>query len=108
MFGEALWNQTVIAFTRLSRKSSDREDREKNAGKTDEKLADEYLRLVLKKLPKSRSLKYLFIDARRDKEDSTSEQLLQSSMKNLWMLLQKAPELPADRAKKAETEDLSS
>ena len=104
MFGEPFWSQTVVIFTRLSMKESTKEERERSAGKTDQKLAQEYLLAVRKKFPSCRALKYLFIDSSRDRSDTTSEQTFQSSMEQLWSMLQGAPELPTDRVKKAQSE----
>ena len=104
MFGEAFWPQTVVIFTRLSMKESAKADRERIAGKTDQKLAQEYLLAVRKKFPSCRALKYLFIDSCRDRSDTTSEQTFQSSMEQLWSMLQGAPELSTDRVKKAQSE----
>ena len=104
MFGEPFWSQTVVIFTRLSMKESTKEDRERSAGKTDQKLAQEYLLAVRKKFPSCRALKYLFIDSCRDRSDTTSEQTFQSSMEQLWSMLQGAPELSTDRVKKAQSE----
>ena len=105
MFSEAFWPQTVVIFTQLSMMAFSKEERESREGITDEKRAKNYIQTFRRSFPRCRALEHLFIDLRRDRSDTTSEQKFQSSMQKLWSMLQGAPELPTDRVKKIQSEN---
>ena len=104
MFSEAFWSQTVVIFTRLSMMAFSKEEREKREGITDEQRALKLMLAVRKKFPSCCKLKYLHIDSCRDRSDATSEQAFQSSMEELWSMLQGASKLPTVQVKKAQSD----
>ena len=98
MFGEQFWKQCVLIFTRMSMDKKNKRLREKNAGKSDDDIASEYVKEVEKKFPNSRGrgnmgLRHLFLDACFDEEDEHEEEEFKSSMDNLYKMLSMAPRL---------------
>ena len=98
MFGEDFWKQCVLIFTRMSMDKKNKRLREKNAGKSDDDIASEYVKEVEKKFPNSRGtgnmgLRHLFLDACFDEEDEHEEEEFKSSMDNLYKMLSMAPRL---------------
>merc|ERR1712037_176398 len=83
MFGEGFWKQCVLLFTRIPMSKADKKRRAKE--ESDEERAAAYVREVEKKFPNSAGgLRYLFMDACYDEEDSDESAHFQKSMKELY------------------------
>ena len=93
MFGEHFWAQCVLIFTRMPMDKKGKKKREKTSGKSDEDIADAYIKEVEKKFPNGRGLQYLFLDACFDDEDEDEDEAFQTSMGSLFKILTEADKL---------------
>ena len=93
LFGQQFWQQTVIIFTQLSMDTKSVERREKSRGKTDEKIAVQYLKSVEREFPHGKGLQYLFLDACYDFRDEVERKAFTEAVSQLWEITEKAPNL---------------
>ena len=93
MFGEQFWKQCVLVFTHMPMDKKSKRLRKKNRAMSDDEIASEYVGEVAKKFPKSKGLRYLFLDACYDEEDEDEGVEFQRSMQALYQMLSNAPKL---------------
>jgi predicted GTPase len=104
MFPKEFWNQVVFVFTKMRMDEKTRKRRERDNRRSDEEVAENYLNLVRSLFEESRGLKYLYIDALYDKNDSFENYAFQTALKTLGNYLHKAPALSTTHVKEVETE----
>jgi len=93
MFGEQFWMQCVLIFTRMPMDRKAKRKREKTSGKSDDDVAQAYVKEVEKKFPNGRGLQFLFLDACYDDEDEDEDAAFKTSMDSLYQMLTTAPKL---------------
>ena len=93
MFGEQFWKQCVLIFTRMPMDRKAKRKREKTSGKSDDDVAQAYVKEVEKKFPNGRGLQFLFLDACFDDEDEDEDAAFKTSMDSLYQMLTTAPKL---------------
>ena len=105
MFSKELWNQVVVVFTRVSMDARIKSKREKTTKKTDDELAEDYMKVVQNQFKEATRLKYIFLDAVYDKEDETEAKAFDKALGVLKTLLDEAPNLTTEKVKEVETEN---
>ena len=63
MFDKDIWKQVVVVFTRVQMDNSNKYHRESVNQKTDDELAQDYVKVVEAQFPDCTGLRYLYMDA---------------------------------------------
>merc|ERR1719342_1836689 len=104
MFGEEMWKQTIVVFTRLPMNTVLKTTRKITSKKEDSQLAESYLREVESHFGHSKGLQYLFMDAYyavldEQLNETSGTDAFMKAMEDLWKNINQNPDLSTDKVK---------